>query len=214
MLEVITILILKNIKNIFLAVLLTKLCVLMTNLASHLFVTEEKLLVTSLLKQFLKKMDITKKVIKQHFTKNLDMSVEDERIFKSSNKCNKLFLAGDNKVRDHDHVTGKYRDSAHWNCNINLKLTNKISVIFHNLKGYDSHLIMQEIGKLDVKINFIPNGLEKYRDFTINNFTIDSMQFMNSSLDALVYNLSDNDFKHLSHEFSGEFSKTKRSVSI
>ena len=33
---------------------------------------------------------------------------------------------------------------------------------------------------------------------------IDSMQFMNSSLDSLVRNLSDNDFEYLSEEFSGE----------
>ena len=45
--------------------------------------------------------------------------------------------------------------------------------------------------------------------FTINKnlVFIDSMQFMNSSLDALVKNLSDNDFKYLSEEFSGEFLK-------
>ena len=72
-----------------------------------------------------------------------------------------------------------------------------------------SHLIMQEIGKFDVKVNVIPNGLEKYMAFTINkNFVfIDSMQFMNSSLDALVKNLLDNDFKYLSEQFSAEFLK-------
>ena len=45
--------------------------------------------------------------------------------------------------------------------------------------------------------------------FTINEklVFIDSMQFMNSSLDALVINLSDNDFKYLCEEFSGEFLK-------
>ena len=37
--------------------------------------------------------------------------------------CDKLFAAGDNKVRDHCQITGKYRGSAHWSCNINLKLT-------------------------------------------------------------------------------------------
>ena len=36
---------------------------------------------------------------------------------------------------------------------------------------------------------------------------IDSLQFRNSSLDSLVQNLSDNDFKYLSEEFSGEFLK-------
>ena len=59
--------------------------------------------------------------------------------------CDKLFDAGDNKVRDHFHVTGTYRGSAHWSCNIYLKLTEKVPVIFQKLKGYDSHLNMKEI---------------------------------------------------------------------
>ena len=33
------------------------------------------------------------------------------------------------------------------------------------------------------------------------------MQVLNSSLDSLVKNLSDNDFKYLSEEFSGDFLK-------
>ena len=48
--------------------------------------------------------------------------------FKSSNKCwicHKFSTAEDNKVRDHDHVIGKYRGSAHWNSNINLTITKK-----------------------------------------------------------------------------------------
>ena len=99
------------------------------------------------------------------------MSVEDERRFHSSNICwicNKLFAAEDIKVTHRDHITEKYRGFAHWSCNINLKLTENVLVIFHNLKGYDSHLIMQEIGKFDVKISVIPNGLEKCMGFTIN----------------------------------------------
>ena len=137
------------------------------------------------------------------------MSSEDEERFQSSNKCwirDKLFDAGDNKVRNYGHVTGKYRGSAHWSCNINLKLTKQVPVIFHNLRCYESHLIIREIGKFDVKVSVIPNGLEKYMAFRINNnlVFIDSMQFMNSSLDALVKNLSNNDFKYLSQEFSGE----------
>ena len=91
------------------------------------------------------------------------MSVKDEGSFKSSNNCwicNRLFVAEDNKVRDHDHVTRKYRGSAHWNCNINFNLTKKVPVIFHNLKGYDSHLIMQEIGNFDLKIRVILKGLK------------------------------------------------------
>ena len=160
------------------------------------------------IKAILEEYDYCKNFTKKHFNENLVMSSEDERRFQSSNNCwicHKLFVARDSKVRAHDHATGKYRSSAHWSCYINLKLPKSVPVTFHNLKGYESHLIMQEIGRFDVKISFIPNELEKYMAFTINKSLdfIESMQCMNSSLDALVRNLSDNDFKHLSLEFSG-----------
>ena len=79
-------------------------------------------------------------------------------------------------------------------------------MIFHNLKGYDIHLIFKELSKFNVKISVIPNGLEKYMAFTINKkiVFIDSMQFMNSSLDKLVKNLNDKYFKYPSGEFSCE----------
>ena len=65
--------------------------------------------------------------------------------------------------------------------------------MFDNLRGYDSHLIMREIGKTDEKVNVKPNGFEKCVAFTINNNLafIDSLQFMNSGLDSLVKNLSE-----------------------
>ena len=110
--------------------------------------------------------------------------------------CNKLFDFGDDKVRDHCHVTGKYRGAAYWNCNISFKMTKKVPVIFHNLEGYDSHLIFEELSKFSVKISVIPNGLEKYMAFTINRnlFFIDSIQFMKSSIDSFVKN---EDFKYI-----------------
>ena len=137
------------------------------------------------------------------------MSAEEEEKFQVSNSCwicNKLFAVGDKKVRDHCHITGKYRGAAHFSCNANLKLSKKVSVIFYNLRGYDSDLIRKEVGRFDVKVSVITNGLEKYMAFTINKklFFIGSMQFMNSSLNSLVKNLSDNNFKYLSEEFSGE----------
>ena len=88
-------------------------------------------------------------------------------------------------------------------------MTKKIPVIFHNLRGNDSHLIIKEISKSEVKASVIPNVLEKYMAFTINTTLvfINSMQFMNSSLDSLVKIFSDNDFKYLPKQFSGEFLK-------
>ena len=163
------------------------------------------------LKLFLKSMIIAK-LIKKHFNKNPIMSAKEEERFQLSNSCwmyDKLFDLGDDKARDHCHITGKYGGAAHWICNINLKLPKKFPVILNNLRGYDSHLIIKEISKLDVKLSIIPNGLEKYVAFTIraNLVFIDSMQLMNSSLDSLVKHLSDNDFKYLSEEFSDEFLK-------
>ena len=62
---------------------------------------------------------------------------------------------------------------------------------------------MEELGKFNNKISAIPNGLEKYMSFTINNKSsfIDSFQFLSSLLDSLVKNLGKNDFKYLSQEF-------------
>ena len=62
---------------------------------------------------------------------------------------------------------------------------------------------MTVIEKFDLIVNVIKNGLEKYMVFILNGnlVYIDSMQFMNSSLDVLVKNFSDNHFKYLSHEF-------------
>ena len=70
--------------------------------------------------------------------------------------------------RDHCQLTGKFRGPAHWSCNINLLLTKKVFLIFHNLRGYDSHLICYELKKFDVKIDVIPNRLEKYMAFILN----------------------------------------------
>ena len=86
----------------------------------------------------------------------------------------------DNVDGDHCHVTGKYRSSAHRYFNIKIKLTRKIPVVFHKLKNYDSHLIIQDLDKFNFKINVIPNGLEKYMSFNINNkvAVIDSFQFL------------------------------------
>ena len=94
---------------------------------------------------------------------------EKEQQFQSSNFCRiceKLIDDDGEKVRDHCHINSNFRVAAHWNYNINLQLTKKVPVIFHNLKGYDSHLIFCELNKSDVTTtDVIPNGLEKYNAF-------------------------------------------------
>ena len=121
------------------------------------------------------------------------------------------------------HITGKYRGSAHQDCNLKLKIDPdkiKIPVIFHNLRGYDSHFLIKEMGsfvknheyknnKGEVKqmnINVIPQNIEKYMAFMLGNHLnfIDSFQFMSSSLDKLVSNLPAEAFKYTSKEFKKE----------
>ena len=99
--------------------------------------------------------------MKKYFKEKLIMTEEEEN-FRSSNICwicEKL--TDDEKVRDHCNITRKYRDAAHWSCNINLKLTKKVFVIFLNLKGYDSHLTMNVIKEFDVNVSVIPNASDK-----------------------------------------------------
>ena len=75
----------------------------------------------NLLKQFLKNINVVKKITNKHFIKNLIMT-EEEDLFKKSNNCwicKKLIDNDEKKVRDHCHVTGKFRGAAHQNCNVN-----------------------------------------------------------------------------------------------
>ena len=107
------------------------------------------------------------------------------------------------KVRYHCHVTGKYRCAELRDCDITVSLNYKIPVVFYILKNYEAHIIMKELGKFDFKINAIPNGLGKCMKFILDHklvFAV-SLQFLCSSLDSLVKNFSENDFKHLSQEF-------------
>ena len=105
-----------------------------------------------------------KKIMEEYFIKNMIMTEEEENLFQKSNNCCicKTFINDyEETVRDRFHVNGKFRGAAHRNWNVNFQLTKKVPVIFHNLRGYDSHLIFNELDKFDV----IPNGLEKYIAF-------------------------------------------------
>ena len=101
------------------------------------------------------------------------MSDEDERHFQEANGChicNQAYANKDIRVRDHCHLTGSYRGSAHQDLKLRINLEEfKIPVIFHNLRGYDSHFIMQEVGCIckehDMEINCLPNNMEEIYGF-------------------------------------------------
>ena len=120
-------------------------------------------------------------------------------------------------------IATSLENSAHQECNLKLRIKPediKIPVIFHNLHGYNSHFIMQQIGEIankhgntnkkgekqDLNINAIPNNMEKYMAFMLGNHLtfIDSFQFMSSSLDKLVSNLPKDDLIYTSKVFKGK----------
>ena len=113
---------------------------------------------------------------------------ESHRTASRCHVCDKP-LEGDS-VKDHCHITGRYRGAAHSDCNLKLRLSPKtttIPVVFHNLRGYDSHLLMQAISKVEGRMSCIPNNTEKYISFSLGQLRfIDSAQFLLASLDKLV----------------------------
>ena len=105
------------------------------------------------MENILEEVKYCKKVMKKHFNKPLRMTEENEQEFEKAtcHICDKKYTEKDIRVRDHCHINGKYRGSAHQECNLKLRINPeeiKIPVIFHNLRGYDSHFIMQEIGAI------------------------------------------------------------------
>ena len=90
-------------------------------------------------------------------------SRKDNEDFKNSTKCwiCDIYIDDDVTVRFSCHTIKKYKGFAHRDCNINVKLNHKFSIVFHNLKNHDSHLVMEELGKLNFKFNVTPNKLEK-----------------------------------------------------
>ena len=118
--------------------------------------------------------------------KEIIMRADDWRDFKTAKKCficGKDFEEGDKKVRDHCHFTGKYRGCAHDDCNLQFSMRYyKIPVFLHNLKNYDSHLIIERANELSErgKIDVIAQNAFKNLCFK------DSFSFLSSSLDKLV----------------------------
>ena len=113
--------------------------------------------------------------------------------------CEQEITKNSPKVRDHCHFTGEYRGAAHKSCNFKLKIKpdkTELPEVFHNLREYDSHLIMQTIHKAKGNITCIANNAEKYIFFSVAQLKLlDSFQFMSLSLEQLVAARDKSDFK-------------------
>ena len=140
--------------------------------------------------------------------KDIVMTDNDNEDYENNNICRfceKEILS--DKVRDHCHLTGSYRGPAHNTCNINVtqKQSTFIPFIFHNFSNYDCHMFFKKlVDKKNDKVKFeiIPKTNEEYISVTYGCIRfIDSYRFLSSSLDSLVKNLDENDFKILKKEF-------------
>ncbi|XP_065677516.1 uncharacterized protein LOC136092866 [Hydra vulgaris] len=157
------------------------------------------------------------------FPKNMIFTPKEKEKFDNAEKC---YICEkdlkEDKVKDHCHITGKYRGAAHNVCNLKHKIPKFIPVFFHNLTGYDSRLFIKKLlgdEKSEKKINCIPNNEENYINFSkeikVNEYTnkigkkvevkqelrfIDSCRFMASSLDELVKNSIKENYKELENK--------------
>ena len=175
---------------------------------------------------FIKWLEEDVKAIANIEKKEIIFTEEDIKQFNKASDC---WICGEylgnDRVRDHCHFTGRYRGAAHNSCNLKYRKPKNISVFFHNLSGYDSHLFIKKLGSPDKKENIdcIPNNEEKYisfsktiktgqytnkkgeiKDKTFKIVFKDSLKFMFSSLEALVNNLPKDAFKNLHKYFTPE----------
>ena len=173
---------------------------------------------------FIKWLEEDVKAIANIEPKEMIFTEEDIKHFNNASDC---WICGEelgnDRVRDHCHFTGRYRGPAHNKCNLKYRKPKNISVFFHNLSGYDSHLFIKKLATPDKNENIdcIPNNEEKYISFSktivtgqytskkgeVKNKTFkivfkDSLKFLASSLEALVNNLTKEDFKNLHKYFT------------
>ncbi len=140
----------------------------------------------------------------------MDMQPANWAVYRTATVCSicqQQLERNEYRVRDHCHLCGRFRGVAHNKCNMDLQMQRDIPVVLHNLRRYDSHLIMQAVGEFArrhaLQIGCVPKGMEDYLTFSLRcphrtpwgsrvTFKlrfIDSFQFLSSSLESLAANL-------------------------
>ena len=192
-------------------------------------------------KKFIKYVvKLTLKIYKDYYQKSkpYNLTKEEEKEFQSATICHiceEEFYPDEKtdkivKVRDHCHFTGKYRGAAHNQCNLLCRKPLILPVIFHNLQGYDAHLFIKKLGRVQGDLFSIPSTEEKYITFSkfipIDQYYskksekvvfkkfeirfIDSFKFLQTSLSNLVSNLQSSNFTNLQKNIKTHYSLLTR----
>ncbi|CAB4036373.1 Hypothetical predicted protein [Paramuricea clavata] len=130
------------------------------------------------------------KLAKQFFNQKGEMDEDSIMHFRQQKSCHicSKDLSTNNKVAYFHRINSNYLGAIHKSCQTKFF---KIPVVFHNLRGYDSHPIILESCEQKIDLTVIATNLQKYLSFSFGNqlVFIDSLQFMSTSLEKLVSNL-------------------------
>ena len=157
------------------------------------------------------KMKISIKAFKDYYTKFGEANI-DITEFKD-NYSNKFYYNG--KVIHHNHMLKENNiiDYICNNCNLKIKNTKELIVLFHNSKGYDNAYMIDIFSKIpDIQIICLAENNQKFKmlNFKIPNKKysikiIDSLSFLQGNLDSLSKDLDD-DLKIVTkNEFQNDF---------
>jgi len=133
---------------------------------------------------------------------------------KTCENCKTEYNPKNKRVAHHNHITGEFINSLCNECNLKFQYKPFLPVYLHNLKGYDAHLFVNALykyGSTGHDVSCIPNNEERYisfsklikvdeyycrkekkkKDITFEIRFLDTIAFMNSSIETLVENLKD-----------------------
>ena len=126
--------------------------------------------------------------------KEMEITKDEREILTKTDACYicKDTMEENEKVIDHDHLTGEILGVAHNLCNLHRREQVRLTCFAHNFSGYDSHLIVKAINKysskLGSKLSAIPLNMQKFKSFSLDDRLVflDSCQFLPDSLANLV----------------------------
>ncbi|KYN36507.1 hypothetical protein ALC56_09142, partial [Trachymyrmex septentrionalis] len=161
-------------------------------------------------------LERVRNAVERHGSANVNTAFNSEFATKDVTRCyicekHSRRTRDDTRIRDHCHLTGRYRGPEHSNCNFNYKNSLYIPIVFYNLSGYDAHFIirksLQDMKDVEVLWRYLRFIQETRRQKDVSRNCIklrfiDSFKFLNTSLDKLASYLDRDKLKIIRSKFS------------